>query len=159
MRVRVREQALNISKRNAGVLAEMRNRRFAQIATSDDEDDFAPQSQQSSDEIPSSMRKRKLKRLAEESEEGDEEVERHRSKKKKKGEEEKEEAAETASEGEEEEEEEELEAKPIGELVKISGKGRTRRHHYQAFEYDGNQYELVSCFSDRVYCDFDSVFL
>lgn len=156
MRVRDREQALNISKRNAGVLAEMRNRRFAQIATSDDEDDFAPQSQQSSDEIPSSMRKRKLKRLAEESEEGDEEVERHRSKKrKKKGEE----AAETASEGEEEEEEEELEAKPIGELVKISGKGRTRRHHYQAFEYDGNQYELVSCFSYRVYCDFDSVFL
>lgn len=141
------------------VLVQMQKRRYTQIATSYKEDDFAPQSQQSSDEIPSSMRKRKLKRLAEESEEGDEEVERHRSKKKKKGEEEKEEAAETASEGEDEEEEEELEAKPIGELVKISGKGRTRRHHYQAFEYDGNQYELVSCFSDRVYCDFDSVFL
>ncbi|PRQ17687.1 putative BAH domain, transcription elongation factor S-II, central domain-containing protein [Rosa chinensis] len=119
----------------------MGNRRFAQIATSDDEeDDFARQSQQSSEEVPASTRKRKLKRVAEE----EEEEERRRSrKKKKKGEED----AETASEGEEEEEEEEdeedeLEAKPIGEMVKISGKGRTRRQHYQAFEYDGNQYEL-----------------
>ncbi|XP_050378707.1 uncharacterized protein LOC126796008 [Argentina anserina] len=120
----------------------MRNRRFAQIATSDDEeDDFAPQGQQSEEEeAPAAAgRKRKLKRVAEEPEEEVEDTRRSRKKKRRRDEE-----AETASEEEEEEEEEEdeLEAKPIGEMVKMSGKGRTRRHHYKAFEYDGNQYEL-----------------
>uniref|UniRef100_A0A7N0V5V7 Uncharacterized protein n=1 Tax=Kalanchoe fedtschenkoi TaxID=63787 RepID=A0A7N0V5V7_KALFE len=47
-----------------------------------------------------------------------------------------------------EEEEEEVpspvleDAKPIGEVIKISGKGKGRKKHYQAFEYDGNRYDL-----------------
>ena len=117
----------------------MGNRRFAQIATSDDEDDGV--ARQASEEA-APARKRRLKRVAEESEEEVEEERRRRSRKKTKRDET------ASSEGEEEEddeeeEEEELEAKPIGKMVKISGKGRTRRHHYKAFEYDGNQYELV----------------
>ncbi|KAK4744932.1 hypothetical protein SAY87_011244 [Trapa incisa] len=42
-----------------------------------------------------------------------------------------------------EKEEDELEdAKPIGEPVRISGKGRGRREHYEAFEFDGCHYDL-----------------
>ena len=37
-------------------------------------------------------------------------------------------------------------AKPIGDVVRVSGKGKGRRSHYEAFEYDGNRYDLVSFF-------------
>ncbi|PPD87728.1 hypothetical protein GOBAR_DD15367 [Gossypium barbadense] len=33
-------------------------------------------------------------------------------------------------------------AKPIGEAVRVSGKGRGRRSHYEAFEFDSNRYDL-----------------
>ncbi|KAK4260588.1 hypothetical protein QN277_003683 [Acacia crassicarpa] len=33
-------------------------------------------------------------------------------------------------------------AKPIGDAVRFSGKGRGRRKHYKSFEYDGNQYVI-----------------
>lgn len=46
----------------------------------------------------------------------------------------------------EEEEEQEEDAKPIGEAVKVTGKGRSRKSHFLAFEYDGNHYDLVSFF-------------
>lgn len=43
----------------------------------------------------------------------------------------------------EEEEPPQEDAKPIGEPVRLSGKGRGRKKHYESFEYDGNQYMLV----------------
>lgn len=33
-------------------------------------------------------------------------------------------------------------AKPIGEVVRVSGKGKSRRNHYKSFEFDGLSYEL-----------------
>ncbi|KAE8694586.1 Mitochondrial substrate carrier family protein isoform 1 [Hibiscus syriacus] len=53
-------------------------------------------------------------------------------------------------EGDPEEEEEEdpvdegilEDAKPIGEVVRVSGKGRGRRSHYESFEIDGHRYDL-----------------
>lgn len=54
-------------------------------------------------------------------------------------------------EREDEEEEEEAaavevqeDAKPIGDVVRVSGKGRRKKTHYSSFEYDGNVFELVS---------------
>ncbi|MCL7048065.1 hypothetical protein MKW94_006868 [Papaver nudicaule] len=38
--------------------------------------------------------------------------------------------------------EEEEAPKPVGDVIKVSGKGRTRRNHYKAFEYDGNSFKL-----------------
>lgn len=35
-------------------------------------------------------------------------------------------------------------AKPVGDPVRVSGKGRGRKRHYDSFEFDGNQYTLVS---------------
>lgn len=54
---------------------------------------------------------------------------------------------------EEEDEKEEVEedAKPIGEPVRVTGKGRGRREHYEAVEFDGNRYELVSSRAFAVY--------
>ncbi|KAF8379503.1 hypothetical protein HHK36_028939 [Tetracentron sinense] len=34
-------------------------------------------------------------------------------------------------------------AKPIGEVIGVSGKGREKRNHFQAFEYDGDRFELI----------------
>ncbi|THU63862.1 hypothetical protein C4D60_Mb01t20320 [Musa balbisiana] len=52
-------------------------------------------------------------------------------------------------EREDEEEEEEAaavevqeDAKPIGDVVRVSGKGRRKKTHYSSFEYDGNVFEL-----------------
>jgi len=47
----------------------------------------------------------------------------------------------------EEEEPPQEDAKPIGEPVRVSGKGRGRKKHFDSFEYDGNQYTLVVPFS------------
>lgn len=44
---------------------------------------------------------------------------------------------------EESEEEKELEdAKPVGDPIRVSGKGRRRKRHYKFFKFDGNQYAL-----------------
>ncbi len=50
------------------------------------------------------------------------------------------------SSGEEDEDEEppQEDAKTIGDSIRLSGKGRGRRSHYEAFEFDGNRYNLVS---------------
>ncbi|KAF6162212.1 hypothetical protein GIB67_008341 [Kingdonia uniflora] len=45
-------------------------------------------------------------------------------------------------EEEEEPEEETGDAKPIGETVKVTGKGRKIKHHYKAFSFDDHDYEL-----------------
>ena len=52
------------------------------------------------------------------------------------------------SNGEEDENENEEpsqeDAKTIRDSIRLSGKGRGRRSHYEAFEFDGNRYDLVS---------------
>ncbi|KAF3448565.1 hypothetical protein FNV43_RR09278 [Rhamnella rubrinervis] len=113
----------------------MGNRRFAQISTSD-EDEELPQRQRSSVENKSKLRKRKQMKLPEEEDEVQEEEEEEKSKRrKKKGEKEKQQA----SHGEDEEE---PVIEPIGDPVRVSGKGRGRKNHYEAFEYDGIRYDL-----------------
>ncbi|XP_077223285.1 bromo-adjacent homology (BAH) domain-containing protein isoform X2 [Tasmannia lanceolata] len=80
-------------------------------------------------------KKKKKKNIEEE----EKESRKKKSKKRKDSESEKEE------EEEKEEKEEEVvleDAKPIGEIVKASGKGRGKKNHYTAFEYDGNRFEL-----------------
>lgn len=42
----------------------------------------------------------------------------------------------------EEEEEEEADPVPIGEVVRVSGKGSDLINHYKGFEFAGNQYQL-----------------
>lgn len=37
-------------------------------------------------------------------------------------------------------------AKPIGDAVRVSGKGKTRRKHYESFEFDGSLYVIVISF-------------
>ncbi|RID75655.1 hypothetical protein BRARA_B02689 [Brassica rapa] len=49
---------------------------------------------------------------------------------------------ETDEEEEEEEEEKPDDASPVGESVKITGKGKGRRTHFLQFDYDGNTYNL-----------------
>lgn len=136
----------------------MGNRRNS-VAVSDDEDDVpltsrvTRASRNGEDKV--NQRKRKKVRLGEEEEveeevetknvpENEEEKERGRGKRNKrlKKVEEEEEEPEPV---EKEEDEEQLEdAKPIGEVIRVTGKGRGRRNHYESFEYDGNRYELVS---------------
>ncbi|KAF7810279.1 ABC transporter F family member 4 [Senna tora] len=53
------------------------------------------------------------------------------------------------ADGEEEQPQHE-DAKPIGDAIRFSGKGRGRRKHYESFEYDGNQYVVVSFTEDPV---------
>ncbi|XP_038971303.1 uncharacterized protein LOC103698541 [Phoenix dactylifera] len=44
--------------------------------------------------------------------------------------------------GEEEEETPLEDAKPKGPVLRVSGKGRRKKRHYRSFEYDGNTFEL-----------------
>lgn len=145
----------------------MGNRRFAQFSTSEEEDE--PQHPQKrvtrssknpvESEAESRSRRRKLVKLGDEDEDeggggpgadqeggreekGAKNAPKGRKRKKKEEEEEDHEAEEEEEEPEEEDPDED--AKPIGEPVRFSGKGRGRRSHYESFEFDGNQYELVS---------------
>lgn len=69
-------------------------------------------------------------RLTDDDDDEEEEVE-HRSKDK-------------DEEDDEEEEEEPVQedAKPIGDVIRVSGKGRGQRKYYSEFEFDGNRFEL-----------------
>ncbi|KAJ4951720.1 hypothetical protein NE237_028552 [Protea cynaroides] len=94
----------------------MVNRRFKQVSTSDVEDEGeaqAPSGRPSSTSHAEHHKKKKMK-LAEEESESNENKD------------------EALPEG----------AKPIGEVIKVTGKGRGRRPHYSAFEFDGNRFEL-----------------
>ncbi|WOG81244.1 hypothetical protein DCAR_0100389 [Daucus carota subsp. sativus] len=118
----------------------MRNRRFAQVAMSDDEDDAPAKppspAPHSDDDHRRSKRKRKQMKLIDE----EEEEQKSPSPKKKKT---KQDESENEEDAEEEEEEEAVvDAKPIGEPVKSSGKGKKLRNHFETFEYDGLRYEL-----------------
>lgn len=127
----------------------MRNRRY--LASSDeDEDDAPPQpSPEEAVEMRSSQRKRKRMKFYEDDDEEEEAAsikqvtKTKRDKKKSKDDEEEEKEVSPPPEEEEEEEEVPVEdAKPVGEVVRVSGKGKTRRNHYKSFEFDGLSYEL-----------------
>lgn len=117
----------------------MGNRRYAQLAVSEDEeeDDETPLRQRRNDNRMTDRKRKKVKIDEDDDEQegnGKEEGVRDRKKKKKV-----EEEPETDAE-----EDEPADAKPIGETIRVSGKGRWRRSHYASFEYDGIRYELVS---------------
>ncbi|KAK9276313.1 hypothetical protein L1049_005844 [Liquidambar formosana] len=106
----------------------MRNRRFALVPTSDDEDEAPPPppplpppppppSRRAEVDQQPKQRKRKKAKLQDDNEE------------------------ESHSEGSKDDGVQE-DAKPIGDVVRVSGKGRGRRRHYEAFEYDGTRFDL-----------------
>ncbi|GFP99310.1 hypothetical protein PHJA_002075100 [Phtheirospermum japonicum] len=115
----------------------MGNRRF--VPASDDEDN-SPPPRNSNGVEKRSQRKRKKVHIPDEEEEEEREMddvklsELSKKKKKKKIEE-----PEPDSENEEPED---VEAHPLGEVVRVSGKGRGRRNHFASFEYDGLHYQL-----------------
>ncbi|CAG7862618.1 unnamed protein product [Brassica rapa] len=106
------------------------SRRSAQVSSGDDEEKIVRETRsqgQNSRRLEETMegkrRNRKMVRLYEESD-GDEEE------KEKKDEDEKEGGEKLHG------------AKPVGEPVKVSGKGKGRRTHYRQFEHGGNRYQL-----------------
>ncbi|CAN8246449.1 unnamed protein product [Cochlearia groenlandica] len=128
------------------------SRRFAQVS-SDEEDDVPAtrsskgRSSRSHEEAEGKRRKRKKVKLYEDVDDDVEEAketERKRKRMRKKYEDEDSEEETPQKEKEEEEEEEDKpdDANPIGESVKVTGKGKGRRTHFVKFEYDGNKYEL-----------------
>ncbi|CAL5187530.1 unnamed protein product [Lathyrus oleraceus] len=100
----------------------MVNRRFTQVATSDEDEDEAPPPPQQH----SKLRKRKRMKLLDEEEEDNDNSDNDEEK-----EEEKKDPPQTPDD-----------AKPIGDPLRVSGKGRGRKRHYESFEFDGNQYYL-----------------
>ncbi|KAM0024243.1 putative BAH domain, transcription elongation factor S-II, central domain-containing protein [Helianthus debilis subsp. tardiflorus] len=118
----------------------MRNRRY--VAPSDDDEDdhhhHAPphRSQTESDEARSTQRKRKRMKIYEDD---DEEEEQDLIKHKKPNDDDVEEKEVSPPVDEVVPPED---AKPIGDVVRVSGKGRSKRNHYKSFEFDGLCYEL-----------------
>ncbi|KAG8662093.1 hypothetical protein MANES_01G061900v8 [Manihot esculenta] len=113
----------------------MGNRRFAQVSTSDEEDDAPPPppKTRSSTKLEENESNRKKIKLSDENEE---KISGGKVKRKARVEK-------TVEDPDQEEEEVPQEdAKPVGEPVKLSGKGRGRRSHYEAFDFDGNRYDL-----------------
>ncbi|KAF0920039.1 hypothetical protein E2562_032613 [Oryza meyeriana var. granulata] len=148
-----------------------RRRRFAQLASTSDDDDDLPAADAPKAKPPppssSGARKQQRRLAADEDDEDDVELEeeeedekdleemrkneeeerreetltrRRRGRKPKRPAEESEEEEETKAE--EAREEENSEAVPIGEPVKITGRGKKQRKHYTSFEYEGNTFEL-----------------
>ncbi|KAJ4712068.1 bromo-adjacent-likey (BAH) domain-containing protein [Melia azedarach] len=128
----------------------MGNRRFTQVSTSDEDDDLPPPSSRTrkSEENQQQSRQSKRKRIKLQEEEDEEQEEEKRKasrrERKRKGKEKEEEKPrdDNVEEEEQEEDQPQEDAKPVGEPVRLSGKGRGRRSHYEAFEFDGNRYEL-----------------
>ncbi|GER57526.1 bromo-adjacent homology (BAH) domain-containing protein [Striga asiatica] len=117
----------------------MGNRRF--VPSSDDEDN-SPPARNSNGDVKRSQRKRKKVHLPDEEEDDDRDIDEVKlselTEKKKK----RDEPEPKPEPGSENEEPEDLEALPVGGVVRVSGKGRGRRSHYASFEYDGLQYQL-----------------
>ncbi|KAK1266678.1 hypothetical protein QJS04_geneDACA000424 [Acorus gramineus] len=103
----------------------MGKRRFKQVSTSEeDEEERGP-------EVEEVRKRRRKKRLIENDEEEDDRIGGGRGG-----------AAAAEREGEGEGEPVQEDAKPFGEQIRVSGKGKSRKTHYSAFEYDGNHFEL-----------------
>ncbi|KAL0327779.1 UNVERIFIED_CONTAM: hypothetical protein Sangu_1855900 [Sesamum angustifolium] len=123
----------------------MGNRRFAQALTSDDEDDAPQRRRDSNGDENLKQRKRKMVHFPDEDDEEKEMEEAElteRKKKKKKKKKEKEEPEPESEAASENEEQGDVEAQPMGTVVRVSGRGRGRRNHYESFEYNGHQYWL-----------------
>nr|CAD1834847.1 unnamed protein product [Ananas comosus var. bracteatus] len=135
----------------------MGKRRFTHVYTSDEEDEREPKRSQrehdddDDDEGEATKRKGKSKKQLrvdddEEAERARErERDRSRSKKRRGGGGGRAAAAddeEAVAEEEDEEDGSQEDAKPIGDVVRVSGKGRKKKKHYASFEYDGNVFEL-----------------
>ncbi|KAL3833490.1 hypothetical protein ACJIZ3_008226 [Penstemon smallii] len=121
----------------------MGKRRLALVHTSDDEDDAPPR-----DESKNKLKRKKVL-LPDDEEDEREELKKPKKRKKKKNDEEEEEEeeeeepdAETENEEEQEEEKECADAQPLGDVVRVSGKGRGKKNHYGSFQYDDLQYHL-----------------
>ncbi|GFP99182.1 bah and coiled-coil domain-containing protein 1 [Phtheirospermum japonicum] len=120
----------------------MRQRRFAQAMTCDDEDNAPPPPRtRSTGAANLNRRERRLVRFEEDEEEEQKEETKviERKKKKRSKSEEPETESEPASENVEPVD---VEPQPMGAVVRVSGKGRGKRTHYQSFEYNGLQYSL-----------------
>lgn len=125
----------------------MVTRKFAQVSTSDDEGAPRPSASSSDDDTnrrtrrrssrhePRQKRRKKLLRVTDDEDEDEEEEVEHCRK-------DKEEEEDEEEEEEEEEEPVQEDAKPIGDVIRVSGKGRGQRKHYKEFEFDGNRFEL-----------------
>ncbi|KAL3652681.1 hypothetical protein CASFOL_002362 [Castilleja foliolosa] len=113
----------------------MGNRRF--VAASDDEDN-SPPLRNSNGVEKRNQRKRKKVLIPDEEEEEEQEMDDVKLSELNKNKKTKIEEPEPDSE----EEQEDVEAHPLGEVVRVSGKGRGRRSHFASFEYDGQNYEL-----------------
>ncbi|GER47748.1 bromo-adjacent homology domain-containing family protein [Striga asiatica] len=115
----------------------MRQRRFAQAPTTDD-DPPSPTGTRSGGAPNPNRRKRRLVRLPEEEEDDDEEEEQEEGAKltEQKKRRRKNEEAETMPPAEN------VEPQPMGAVVRVSGKGKGRRTHYESFEYNGHLYSL-----------------
>ncbi|XP_058083953.1 uncharacterized protein LOC131231684 isoform X2 [Magnolia sinica] len=108
----------------------MRKRRF--ISTSDEEEEEKPKGEEEEEKKTKKKQNKKKKKLPEEEEEGGEEESRRNKGGGGKGGRQEEEVAEPVQE----------DAKPIGEIIRTSVKGRAKRNHFSAFEFDGNRFEL-----------------
>ncbi|CAN6846385.1 unnamed protein product [Brassica oleracea] len=91
------------------------SRRFAQVSSDEEEDVRATRSKGGKSRSPEEGKRRTVKLY---------------------------EDFEDEKETEEEEEEKPDDASPVGESVKVTGKGKGRRTHFLQFEYDGNKYNL-----------------
>ncbi|RWW09204.1 hypothetical protein BHE74_00022498 [Ensete ventricosum] len=133
----------------------MGKRRVAQVSDDDEEE---PRRREDADGDGDRKSKRKKKLRVDEEDEEEGESSSHQSKKggggggrSSRG------GKGRVEEREDEEEEEEAavevqeDAKPIGDVVRVSGKGRRKKTHYSSFEYDGNVFELVSFSINPVY--------
>ncbi|XP_057421952.1 uncharacterized protein LOC130715838 [Lotus japonicus] len=112
----------------------MVTRRLAQIATSDDDEDEAPK--QESLEAKQQRKRKRMKLQEYEDEEAEVVVEEEDEEKKKN------QRNPPTSDAEEEQDAPLEDAKPVGESIRVSGKGRGRKRHFHCFEFDGNQYAL-----------------
>ena len=117
----------------------MGNQRFAQISTSDEEEK-APR--KPSDESHPRLKRMKLpKEEDKEQQQQQQQKQQQKNKNKCKNKLKEKEALQSSEEEDEDEEPPQEDAKTIGDSIRLSGKGRGRRSHYEAFEFDGNRYE------------------
>lgn len=123
----------------------MRKRRVAHVS---DDDDDEPRRLEDSDAEGDRRSKRKKKLRVDEEEEEEDGRRSRNSKKGGSGRKSRGGAGEQYEEEEEEEVEQQAEyqedAKPIGDVIRVSGKGKKKKLHFSSFEYDGNVFELVS---------------
>ncbi|XP_027191978.1 ASI1-immunoprecipitated protein 3 isoform X1 [Cicer arietinum] len=115
----------------------MVNRRFTHVPTSDDEEDESPPLFNHQSTLQHNQPKRKRMKLQQEDDDEEEEDlnDNFNNKTIKPNDNEEEPST-------DEEESPQEDANPVGEPVRVSGKGRGRKKHFRSFEYDGSQYTL-----------------